>query len=111
MRGMMSIGPGWLPLFTELCEYIESLIQKDPENVFIWRQVKEKFGSLRAYYDFRGSDEVRILIHKAIDEAEVKSCSVCEVCGDPGHEAAPRGWIKTLCDIHDHNEYKMYDDQ
>ena len=32
-----------------------------------------------------------------IEEAETKSSTICEECGQPG-EYRPGGWVRTLCD-------------
>ena len=81
-------------------------------------QVKEKYGTLRVYYDivanyeekdvkhldakdvdadyhrFKGGVEMAILI------AEHRSAIICEICGKPG-KLRKGGWIKCLCDEHD----------
>jgi len=69
---------------------------------FGWTQLKEKFGSLRAYC--HGSDDY---IKGAIEMAESVSCMTCEVTGEKGKlrkkkideagEIVP-AWLKTLCD-------------
>lgn len=58
------------------------------------RQVKEKFGSLRFYYD--GGDEY---ISGLVSMAESMSGITCEECGAPG-ESGGNGWISTLCETH-----------
>jgi len=57
-------------------------------------QVKEKFGTLRFYYD--GGDEY---IHGLVAMAESMSAVTCEVCGTPG-QVRGGGWLRTLCDEH-----------
>ena len=57
-------------------------------------QVKEKFGTLRFYYD--GGDHVTQGI---VMMAESLSAVTCEQCGAPG-QPDTRGWVKTLCDKH-----------
>ncbi len=57
-------------------------------------QVKEKFGSLRFYYE-GGDDYISGLVSMAESMSEV----TCEVCGTPGI-ARGGGWIRTLCDEH-----------
>lgn len=58
------------------------------------RQVKEKFGALRFYYD--GGDEY---ISGLVSMAESMSGITCEECGAPG-ETGGSGWITTLCEQH-----------
>ena len=57
-------------------------------------QVKEKFGTLRFYYD--GGDEY---ISGLVAMAESMSGCTCEECGAPGKQRSG-GWIQTLCDEH-----------
>jgi len=57
-------------------------------------QVKEKYGTLRFYYD--GGDDIVDGIERM---AESMSAVTCETCGAPG-VARGGGWIKTLCDAH-----------
>ena len=57
-------------------------------------QVKEKFGSLRFYYE-GGDDYIRGLVSLA----ESLSHRTCEQCGSPG-VGRGGGWIQTLCDLH-----------
>jgi hypothetical protein len=58
------------------------------------RQIKEKFGTLRFYYD-GGNDYIRGLESMA----DSMSARICETCGKPGKRTTG-GWIKTLCDEH-----------
>ena len=62
-------------------------------------QVKEKFGTLRFYYD--GGDDH---IHGLVRMAEAMSSVTCETCGVPGKQRSG-GWIRTLCDFHE-EEYQ-----
>lgn len=57
-------------------------------------QVKEKFGTLRFYYN--GGD---YCIDGMVRMAESMSYRTCELCGAPG-KANRHGWITTLCDTH-----------
>lgn len=59
------------------------------------KQIKEKFGGLRFYYD--GGDE-RISGMESM--AEVWAGHTCETCGDKGTRRSG-GWIRTLCDRHE----------
>jgi hypothetical protein len=79
-------GDGWFELLKELSEKLE------PYGVEAV-QVKEKFGGLRFYLAGGALDEVWDLI----DEAEDRSETICEACGEPG---IVRGisWVQTLCD-------------
>lgn len=57
-------------------------------------QVKEKFGGLR-FYMTMATDEM----FDFIEEAESKSTTICEVCGEPG-KTFNDGWMVTLCENH-----------
>lgn len=57
-------------------------------------QVKEKYGTLRFYYD-GGDDYVRGLVSMA----EWASANICEVCGERG-KIRGTGWLYVSCDKH-----------
>ncbi len=57
-------------------------------------QVKEKFGTLRFYYN--GGDTY---IDAMVSFAEAMSACTCERCGAPG-VIRGGGWVRTLCDTH-----------
>lgn len=76
--------------------------RKVPDKVYqvIAVQVKEKFGTLRFYYD--GGDEyVRALENMA----ESMSARTCEVCGNPG-KVYRDGWHSTLCPTHAKEQHR-----
>lgn len=56
-------------------------------------QVKSKYASLRFYTDGIETSKIR----KLIDQAEQKSYTVCEVCGNNG-KTRPGSWMETLCE-------------
>lgn len=58
-------------------------------------QVKEKFGTLRFYYD--GGDDYT---YGVVALAEELSASTCEICGHGANLYKRQGWLKTLCDVH-----------
>ena len=111
--GGFCVGPGWWPILKSLCHNIQSHIDwnnetrerllkdnpyghKIPEEVqqVRVRQIKEKFGGLRFYYD--GGDNQ---IYGMVRMAESWAAYSCEECGKPGKQRGG-GWIKTLCDEH-----------
>ena len=57
-------------------------------------QVKEKYGTLRFYYD--GGDAY---ISGMVTLAEAMSAVCCELCGAPGL-IRDGGWVRTLCETH-----------
>lgn len=68
-------------------------IKEIPAQV-VASQVKEKFGTLRFYYE--GGDEY---ISGLVSMAESMSANTCEKCGKPGTQTNG-GWITTLCEEH-----------
>ena len=100
--GGIACGAGWFNILNMLCQNIQSHIEwkKGECSQVNVNQVKEKFGSLRFYYD--GGDDY---IHGMVSLAESMSGVTCEKCGDVG---IPRngGWIRTLCDTHE-EEYQQ----
>lgn len=73
------------------------------ENVpeFKAAQIKEKFGTLRFYYN--GGDE---FINGVITSAQNSSSRTCEVCGNIG-KLRSNGWMRTLCDAHTEKTIKV----
>jgi len=71
-------GSGWLPLYVELGNEIERL-GIDAEDVSV-SQIKEKFWRLRIYLSV--PEEFDDHIQHFIDELEVESSTVCELCGE-----------------------------
>lgn len=68
----------------------------DPMPSFQIHTIKEKFGSLRFYWDCDDFDE-RAEILGAVSMAERLSCRVCERCGSPGLTKSTKNWMRTLC--------------
>ena len=81
-------------------EYIQELIETGLREVtplvpqVVAVQVKEKFGTLRFYYE--GGDNYT---HGMIRLADNLSAVTCDVCGAPG-EIRGRGWVTVRCDEH-----------
>lgn len=112
--GGFSCGSGWWPLLEQLCASIQShidwknetrerLLKDNPHQHAVpdavtqvtIEQIKEKFGTLRFYY--QGGDEY---IHGAVSLAERLTNHLCETCGGLGKRRSG-GWIRTLCDVHE----------
>lgn len=97
-----SCGDGWYNIINHLCHLIQSHIdwkqeQKEKYNrgegceQVVVDQVKEKFGTLRFY--FQGGDDY---ISGAVAMAESLSAVTCESCGGVG-ERGGNGWVRTIC--------------
>lgn len=90
-------GTGWYKIIRAAAEKLEPLIvayklEHPGEDAPRASQIKEKFGTLRFYLS-HGTDEM----FKIADEAERKSATICEECGDTG-KLRKGGWLRTLCD-------------
>jgi hypothetical protein len=73
---------------------LETLVDKERDELPVLVQVKEKFGTLRFYYD-GGTME----IDNYVTFAESLTHRTCEVCGSPG-VFRNDGWVRVLCDKH-----------
>lgn len=101
--GGFAVGDGWFTLIRNTCQLIQSHCDWKPEcPQVVAAQVKEKFGTLRFYYD--GGDDY---ISGVVALAESMSGQLCEDCGKPGSTGG-KGWISTLC--HEHREYRSNED-
>jgi hypothetical protein len=109
-------GDGWYQIIDSLCANIQNHIDWQNENFakgyphyekpvpqVVAQQVKEKFGTLRFYYN--GGDDV---IDGMVRMAESWSAVACEECGAPGTQNS-RGWIKTLCETHRKERDERYE--
>lgn len=86
---------GWYQLLDNLCSDL-TRIGIDVKAT----QVKEKFGTLRFYTEYRGADEQLCRIADAIiSAAEHRSGQICEECGDWGWTNS-EGWLTTRCKKH-----------
>jgi hypothetical protein len=92
--------PGWIEARRKelLEETPEWKKPRKPVPQVVAAQVKEKFGTLRFYYD--GGDDV---IQGMVRMAESMSAVMCEDCGAPGR-LREGSWVRTLCDHHYENE-------
>jgi hypothetical protein len=112
---------GWWPIFVRLCRQVDELLGADKRG-FVWRQVKEKFGSGRFYWRLGDGDTVvhadlqfpdRLVhvelpptsdlgesIRTLVHEAERDTKASCIVCGNPGELDQSHGWMLTLCPKH-----------
>jgi hypothetical protein len=113
-------GDGWYELLNSLCEEIDCHIEQENFNrkrryeklkwwrklftkpqsaiTFEARQVKEKFGSLRFYYD-GGDDRIKGMVRMA----ESISNRICDVCGGAARPVYPtESWVAVRCPQHAH---------
>jgi hypothetical protein len=125
----ISTARGWFPIFEKLCADIDLLLGEDKRS-FHWTQVKEKWGSGRAYFavdkadgplyvDFQGPEgvisfvsetsgnqrdattsELMKAIGSLVNAAMDKTCETCAVCGAPGMIDQTDGFLLVLCPEH-----------
>ena len=104
--GGVCIGEGWWPIIEALSNQIHHHVkwkneQRDKYNrgegcpPVIVRQIKEKFGGLRFYYD--GGDD---MVDGMVRMAESWASKTCETCGDKGKHRVDGGWHYVSCDKH-----------
>lgn len=99
------IGEGWILLVKEMAIQMKAWFEENyPNSVdeFEFTQIKEKFGTLRAYFYpyFEGLDDI-------VDKAEKKSACTCEVCGNPGEITNDGYWMMTRCEEHSPKNEKI----
>lgn len=100
----MSFSRGWFSLFAQLCADIDQVLGDDKRG-FHWRQVKEKLGQARVYYQLaegavdRDPDVAEKIMSMKV-QAEVASSKVCALCGRPGMIDLKPGWMLALCEEH-----------
>lgn len=81
-------GSGWKQL-------IDPITARADSNGYTMMQIKEKYGALRLYYVPGPIDDIEF--EDMVDDAELASTKICEMCGKPGHLMDKGGWLKTLC--------------
>lgn len=121
---MVSIDPGWFEPIEAACRKIDALLTSKEKALFRWRQIKEKFGGLRMYWneggvylDFIAPDSLthivveplrpqlsartRERIAGIVAEAAKQASARCQVCGAPGQlRERKNGWLVTACERH-----------
>ena len=87
-KEMWECSSGWSSL-------IEPIIQQASIEGGTILQIKAKFGRLRIYIEGGSA-----LLYKMLDEAEIRSGDICEICGADGCIVNLSGWLKTRCYNH-----------
>jgi hypothetical protein len=91
-------GEGWRDLLERAFARIRAAVRADGGS-FKVTQIKEKYGTLRLYWEGSLSSEADAMVEEAIDLAEARSASTCEICGEAGQLYGP-GWLATRCAAH-----------
>jgi len=72
-------------------------------------QIKEKFGTLRFYFDTK--TELWDSMQAVVTKYEKMSAVTCEACGEAGVLCTPNGfWYKTRCELHSASKSVMPSD-
>ena len=102
-RTGFSCPKGWSDLVWELIANIELELEGNLA-LFTIDQVKEKFGSLRFYYQFPNMSKHTSAnrISQLVRVAERESSNICLTCSSTDHvetkpSSSSRGWISTQC--------------
>tara|TARA_R100000365_G_C2747358_1_gene77193 strand:- start:5011 stop:5592 length:582 start_codon:yes stop_codon:yes gene_type:complete len=90
----LAIDPGWFDL---LFAVFHLAVGMGAARRWETLQVKEKYGTLRLYYE--AEPDVADRLDRIVEAAEHLSGHICEKCGAPG-EIRPGGYVLTLCDEH-----------
>jgi hypothetical protein len=96
-------GAGWRALLEHACARIRAAVQADGGS-FRATQIKEKYATLRFYWESALSPEADAEVDEIIDLAEARSACTCEQCGKPGRPFNRGGWFMTACDEHGKGE-------
>ena len=117
---------GWQPILAGVCVALDDLFKAEvgPDyDGFAWRQIKEKFGSARFYYQLVGPenetsriilldrsqspcrnpadwDELSSTVDELVSAGEAATHTACMACGAKAEQGRGPGWITTLCDEH-----------
>ena len=104
----MECGDGWYDLLDKLLNKLD-YISKTSGTQVVAAQIKEKYGTLRFYYDttvttdLNLDDVIEDIISDVVSAAERKTETTCEVCGERG-VFYNDGWCKVRCDEHKDNK-------
>jgi hypothetical protein len=97
-QGSPECGAGWYDLLDRMCARIRTAVQAD-RGILTFSQIKEKYGTLRVYWDGELSAEADAQVEEAIALAEARSAVTCEVCGEEGRLRGG-AWLTTRCQAH-----------
>jgi hypothetical protein len=92
-------GEGWRNLLERACARIRAAVRADG-GTFHATQIKEKYATLRFYWEGALSPEADAQVDEIIDLAEARSACTCEVCGEEGRLYQSGCWMMTRCALH-----------
>ena len=88
----VSIDQGWADLLVATTGWIIEV-----GETFTFSQIKQKFGSIRLYYDEGGE----VAFDLTTMAESFISGHICEICGAPGRTIDRNGWLTTVCTFHE----------
>jgi ketosteroid isomerase-like protein len=95
------VGDGWRDLVERAVSRIALAVRELSPHAVEIVQIKQKFGGIRIYWHARRiPDAVASRIEEAVDVAEARSLTTCEVCGEEGKPWHDHGWLSTCCERH-----------
>ncbi len=101
----LECGNGWYDLIDKLCGQLQFNTDNNNYPQVEAVQVKEKYGSLRFYYNaiLTNKDDKYLerkygFIAGLVSFAEYYSEFICEHCGSTENITQTKGWISTLCE-------------
>ena len=83
---------GWKDLVLRTDEMLAHI---DPDYEI--HQIKEKFATLRYYFQGGKTELEREIMWAIVEQAERTSSHICEVCGERGELRTDEYYIRTLC--------------
>lgn len=92
-RFVFECGDGWVELVHAVSRTIVAHAERHGLYIVI-HQVREEFGVLR--FRMEGADAI---IFRLLENAEMTSAGICEICGAPGMLFTHGGW-RVRCDMH-----------
>ncbi len=99
--GYPAVGDGWRELVETAVSRIAAAIAAAPSGTVKIVQIKEKFGTLRAYRRSSGLDDaVKHAVDEAAALAAARSACTCERCGAEGRLYNNGGCLATACTEH-----------
>ncbi len=92
---------GWFNLINETCAKIEKIRKENPDLTLELEQVKEKWGTLRVYFECnrdKMTDALWNEIYNITIDAEKQSSKICENCGSSDEVLTVKeSWVQSLC--------------
>jgi hypothetical protein len=102
--GYPRVGEGWRSIIKKAVERIDDAVGglvKDSKAVVRIAEIKQKHGGLRIDMDWTALPaEIEEKVREAIDLAEARADSTCEICGDLGRLYDLNNWLLTRCELH-----------